>query len=971
MRALTFLSASVALASLVAIPGHAASPNADRGYDLPAGPVSQSLSSIGRLSGVEIMFTPQSVAGLQAPQVRGTLSPLAAVRAALAGTELSADEKDGAILIRGRSEASASAGDADAEITVTGTRIRGAGPIGSPVTVVTREDLEKSGRATVADMVQTLPQNFGGGPNEGGYGTNVRNGAGNNRSYGQSINLRGLGTQSTLVLFDGNRPALGGSNGAFVDTSLIPSTALDRIEILTDGASAIYGTDAVAGVVNIRFRNRLDGLETKIFSGTAGGDYQQRQIAQAAGKVWFTGNIMFAYQYDHHSRLAGADREAATSDLRRFGGPNNNSDYTVPGNITAANGAIFSIPSGQDGRNLTAGELSPGVEHLVDQRYYNDLLPDQTTHSVYVAVNQKIGARVTAYVRALYAHRKFSIVNDLYGENSVSVPSSNPFYVDPIGTGQPVDIHYDFTKEVGLQLNPGKVTALTTSGGFKGSIGSWNIEAAASYGRQIERNRQLNGVSPDRVAIAVADTNPATALNVFGDGTANNPATIDAIRAEDRTYGTYRVWSTNLRADGTLVRLPAGSVKLAAGAEHRDERFFGYTDRTYHTSIPTHMVLDGTPGHRNIDALYAELSVPILGPQTERLPGRLDLSIAARTDWYSDVGRTTNPKVGLRWEPVGGLSLRASYGTSFRAPSFTEAIGSANNVTYPLTIPDPQSSTGQTAVITLDGTSAGLKPERATSWTAGFDLGPRAVPGLAVKGTYFNIDYRDRIGTATYDYTQFLLKPEAYGSLTVRNPSPATVAALYASDQFINPFAIPAQQIGAIINLLTLNLSRTEIRGFDFDLSYRHSLLGGTADLGVDGTRLLAIDQRITASAPAQNIVGTFYNPVKLRLRGNAGWEKDGLAVSAMLNYTGGYTNQVVIPEEHVRSWVTVDSQIGYRFDNSSPLSGVRLALSITNLFNRSPPYIQNVLTYRTMAYDPGQASAIGRLISFQASLSW
>jgi outer membrane receptor protein involved in Fe transport len=157
----------------------------------------------------------------------------------------------------------------------------------------------------------------------------------------------------------------------------------------------------------------------------------------------------------------------------------------------------------------------------------------------------------------------------------------------------------------------------------------------------------------------------------------------------------------------------------------------------------------------------------------------------------------------------------------------------------------------------------------------------------------------------------------------------------------------------------------------DFDIGYSHATGRGTISAGVAGTRLLAMDQRITSTAPKNEVLGTLFYPVKLKFRGRLGWSEGGFDATAFVNYVDGYANQLVDPVEHVASWTTIDCQIGYRFGTVSPLKGARIGLSVTNLFSRKPPYVQNHSFASTVAYDPGQASAIGRLISVQATYKW
>ena len=218
---------------------------------------------------------------------------------------------------------------------------------------------------------------------------------------------------------------------------------------------------------------------------------------------------------------------------------------------------------------------------------------------------------------------------------------------------------------------------------------------------------------------------------------------------------------------------------------------------------------------------------------SDRFPGKLDLSLAGRMDWYSDVGRTQNPKIGLSWKPVDGVTLRGSFGTSFRAPSFYENSGTANNYYVPLTVVDPASPTGMTSVLGEYGNAPRIGPEKATTWTGGIDLVPPQIPGLRLSATYFDIEYRDRIGSAGYDDVNYLRFRSIYGSLIQDAPSAAAIAALYAGPNLYNPDNIPASAITAIINGETLNLSKQHITGGRLQ-SQLSAAAGRRHDLGRD-----------------------------------------------------------------------------------------------------------------------------------------
>ena len=944
-------------------------------FDVQAQDLGYALRAVTREAGLQLFASADDLRGRKALELHADTTVDDALRQLLAGTGLHAEVTAKAVFIRERAR-----GDDDAagevsqssDIVVTGTQIHGSAPIGAPLTVIDRAAIERSGHATVAEYIQTLPQNFSGGQNEGSTANNPQ--TSDNFAYGSSINLRGLGTESSLVLFDGARPALGGSIGAFVDTSLIPSGAIDRIEILTDGASAIYGTDAVAGVVNIRFRDHFEGFETHFYEGVAGAALHQTQASQTFGKRWSDGHVILAYQYDHRGRLPGDSRRYWTENLTPWGGPDERGGYSTPGTIIAANGQTFAIPSGQDGVNLTPGQLITNQSNLSDQRKSIDILPMQTTHSVFAAVDQGLFSGVRLYGRALYAHRNYAATAQPISFTPYSVPTTNPFYVDPIGTGQPDTVDYDFAKELGHFAVRGHLDAVTGSAGLKGHRGDWSFDVGGSYGWQNSREDEYNSVSATRVQIALADTDPATALNLFGNGTGNNPATLAFIRSNYINFARSTVWSAAARADGPLFDLPAGAVKLAVGAEHRHEQFTsGYTYNSTSTDPGDYLLSQtpGTPGQRHIDALYGELSIPIVNAPGGSFPGKLDASLSGRIDWYSDVGRTANPKAGLSWAVVPGIKLRGSWGTSFRAPTFFENGGATSNLYFPLLAQDSHSPTGTTPAVVISGYAPTIRPEKATSWTAGFDLTPHAVPGLSLSATYFDINYRDRIANPIADLAQILNRPDVYGAL-IETPTPAQVAAIYASPQLDNYLGIPAGDIRYILHTETQNLSRQTVRGVDFTLGYVHDLLGGSAAADLSGTRLITLSERITASSPATSVLDTIYNPVRWRMRGHLGWSGGGgFSADAFVNYSSGYRNTLVLPTQPVATWTTVDGQIGYRFDKASPLKGARIALSVTNLLNTRPPYVEYSVDGATFGYDPNQASAIGRQISIDMTFQW
>lgn len=944
-------------------------------YDIAAQPLAEALRDYSRISGRDVIAASELIEGRRSAGLKGRLSADVALARLLSGTGLVAELVEGALVLRAQRDsafADAKPNEApDTAIVVTGTRIRGAGPVGSPVTTIDREALDRSGRATVADFIQTIPQNFSGGPAEANVGTSARGYANTNLAYGSGINLRGLGSGSTLTLFDGARPALGGGSGAFTDLSLVPSAAIESIEILTDGASAIYGSDAIAGVVNIRFRNRFEGAETRIRAGTADGDFGEIQLGQLLGTAWSTGHLVVAGEYYRRGNLPSAQRAFATEDLRPFGGPDLRSNFNNPGTIVAADGRRFRIPAGQDGTALTADQLTQGDFNRGDTRRNIDLLPRQESVSFYVSAEQRLLETVSLFARILYSERHFAARQRVFGITQLTVGPANPYYVDPIGTGEPIRVYYDPTADFGPEGVRGSVRALNSAFGARADLGRWSLELSGGFGRQRERSDGVNIVHRLRLLRSVAATTRAEAINLFGDGAVNDPALIDSLRGSLVRRVRYQNWTGALRADGPLFALPAGDVKMALGAEYRRDslRYSQTIDRSSDT--PQTSGIPGLPDHRTVRALYGELVVPVFDTG-EHFPGSLTISGAGRYEDYSDVGDTANPKVGIDWKPLRGLTLRASYGRSFRAPFFDELVGTANAFYDTIALPDPQSPTGETVVLGLFGFRPDLGPEKAVTWTAGIDLEPAALPGARLSLTWFDISYRDRIATASFDLFNFLVRRDIYGALVDDDPDPTVVAAYFSDPSFANSLGVAPADVGAIVEGRTLNLSKSKVQGMDFDLRYRHPLgEAGSVWFSIGGTRLFRIDSQITDTAPAIDVVGTLGNPVKLRLRGQAGFAAGAFDGSIGFQHVAGYRNLTVTPAETVKSWTVFDLQLGARIADLDGDRSLRLALSVNNLFDKDPPYVQFRTSNSAFGYDPEQASSIGRMIALQAVVAW
>lgn len=946
-------------------------------YDLPAQQLGDALRVVARGARLSIIAPADMVAGKRAPALKGDYSPEAAVARLLAGSGLVARRVGDALVIQRDGAESpqevegAGEGAGDASIVVTGTRIRGRIPAGAAPIVIDRKGIEQTGYATTQQILQALPQNFGGGPNETTSAT-ARGNADANTSYGSGLNLRGLGASSTLVLLDGERPPMAGVSGIFTDLSMIPVSAIERIEVLPDGASALYGSDAVAGVVNIVPRSRFRGLESSLRYGLGDG-VREYQASAIAGARWSGGQAMVAYEYYFRSRLAAADRPYVSEDLRAFGLGDFRAAAGVPGTITAG-GRRFGIPTGQDGTALRAADLIPGQVNRLDRYAGSDILPQQARHAVFASARQAIGD-LQLHAQALFGDRRYDVHRPTARNAlTLTVPVTNPFYVDPIGTRQPVQVAYNFLNDLGPESGRGFSQAFGATLGADLPLGGWNLAFGATYGRQVEGLTVYNLVNTARAARALADTDRATALNLFGDGSANNGATLERIRGTLTSGGRYTLGAFQLRGEGPLFALPAGDARLALGAEHRRERYRSNPAGLDITVLnPIVSTASAFRGARKVTAAYAELALPLSGREGEGLAvGRLDLSAALRGERYQGIGDTLNPKIGLSWQPMAGLRLRGSFGTSFRAPSFGDLRqDAATSVYFAYPVPDPSAPGGVTNALIIRGNDPDLGPERATSWTAGIDLRPESKAGLHGQLTWFGIRYRDRIVNPSSALTTFFTDRAVYAPIINISPDPAAVAGYYASPFFQPLTAIPASAIAAIIDARTQNLASQSMSGLDFDLGYRFALPGGAAELGMSGSYLADFRQRLTASAPSVVLVDTIGNPPDLRLRGRGTMASDGFGAALFANYLDGYVNATSGTARRVGSWLTFDLQLSYRTREQSSAPGWSVALSVTNVFDRDPPRTAYLLGTTTIGYDVENASPLGRIVALQIGKTW
>ncbi|MEO9131148.1 MAG: TonB-dependent receptor [Sphingomonas sp.] len=835
----------------------------------------------------------------------------------------------------------------NSEIVVTGSRIRGVAPVGSNVIAIDQAKIAAEPVTSVSDLLRRVPQVVSLGANRNGG--SAQNGAAN-ATRGAGINLRGIGTGATLLLYDGKRFPPQGTQGQYTDPSVLPSIALGRVEVVADGASAIYGSDAIAGVVNFILRKDFNGIEARARYGFADGGYNEAQFSAIVGHKWEGGSAMLAGEYTRNAALLGRDLAWYQDDNRYRGGRDLRTANCNPGTITVG-GSTYAIPSG----GVTAANVGSLVAGTSNKCFYNGqdaVIPEQQRYSVVGALSQEIGSGIRLYADGFYSYRD-GIIPGTSDTFNATVKNTNPFFVSPVPGATQETVTYSLLPELGPDQNAYHSTSWNLMGGVEAKLfGDWSAKAYYAHGESSDVADRRKGVNTAALNAALADTNPATALNVFGGP--NNPATLAKIN--DNYFviaGATRLDVVNLQFDGSLFRLPGGNVRLAVGGEYRKE--YTFTDLTTGTSAAQAHIADA--GTRNVKAAFAELFVPIVGADNA-MAGieQLTLSVAGRYEDYSDFGSTSNPKIGITYKPVAGVTFRGSYGTSFRAPTFTEVSTIAGGAgLYYDTLPGPS---GNLTGIGIAGGNPGLKPETAKTWSGGVEVAPRAVPGLVASLTYFHINYTNQIqalrGTAG------LLTNPIYASFVTFNPTPAQVTALVNSGLPINNTINPAA-VAFIVDGRRQNLGTSLVSGLDFGLNYDWRWGDFKLDAGVQGTVYTQYKFEAVPGSGLVNVLNTIGFTQKFRMQADTGISWNGVRARATLNHLSGYLNTTLVPNQHVSSYNTVDLSIGY---DITPR--ITLSVDARNLFDREPPFVDT-----NRGYDPQSANPISRLISFTAGVKF
>ncbi|MBO9604236.1 MAG: TonB-dependent receptor [Novosphingobium sp.] len=693
----------------------------------------------------------------------------------------------------------------DGVIVVTGTRIQGVAPVGSALVQLGQADIASTGLTSTADVLNTVPSilQIGGGNAYAG-GQAQQGSTLSSFSFNKSPNIRGFGLGATLSLVNGHRVPYEGGNMLAFDGDNLPAQMLQRIDVVEDGGSALYGADAIAGTVNYILRKPENTAEIYAGYGTNEGDQDSYYVTGILGRKWgggtdHEGGFIASYQHSYQQAFKASKRpDLYNDDLSPYGGPPS-PVFAAPGNVVVG-GQYYAIPGGQNGEDLTLSDLGAAGNPNRQNTWTNiDVIPQVKADRFSANMEQNVTDWLRFFADGYYVKRDFFI----HGPSSttanrvsspiggpVQVPNSNPFspcnpshYAGGIVTG-PADlvaacdtgslgVVYSSVYDIGTPTRTGSSKSWNYGGGMEVRLPyDWSATVTAYAGGYKEPSvtTQTGG----------APQPPVGTFNFFCDPR-EFQCTDDATAAAILAGGTslvnlvkYTMQDYAVNANGKLFALPAGDVKAAIGAEYYKGRLLNQNNFGGNNLNP-----------RTVKSVYGEVYVPVISPEMSvPVINELELTAAVRYDHYSDAGNTTNPRLGLNWYPVPGLKLFASYGTSFRAPGLADNDPTSQAGYIPGAVQGTQilssicaacqDSAYSNAFIyqSIGGANRDLKPETSETYSFGADWKPDTIQGLHASVKYWHTSYEGQINAPAYNVgTVSAINGGLYNSQIIYNPA--------------------------------------------------------------------------------------------------------------------------------------------------------------------------------------------------------
>jgi iron complex outermembrane receptor protein len=885
-----------------------------------------------------------------------------------------------------------------ARVEVTGSSIKRIAKEGAlPVQVITFEQIEKQGITTTEELVRTISAN-GTGADNMTSGNNVFGADADRVSGGASFaSLRGLGPNSTLVLLNGRRIATHGGSGKAVDLNSIPLSAIARVEILKDGASAIYGTDAVGGVVNFILRTNYQGVEASATANvTEAGGGTTRRATLLAGHGDLESdrfNVMAAVTVDKNDQLHSHQRDFANGFQPSRGLSPDTTGTPYANQLTGANTALgsnFTVP-GDTTKYLQANLLS--FQNKCDtipymSQYQSQLWPDVTPVTrtrfscaydygadyVMLPPAERANAIARGSFQIAAGHRLFvegmasrskvtSILTPMQISTSLALGSAYPVggayyqdlsqYVASFDKTKPIIYKWRATDFGNREIDNTTESARLLVG-LEGTAGKWDYKLGLSRAMSKTQTTINDGyafTAPMHQALGTGKINPWLAPGQ--SQSAEAMALIESTKFRgDLQHGRTTLTQLDGSVSGEVFNLPAGAVAAAVGFDLRREGY-GYgqdADATIVWQAPGNAALKEAT--RNIKAVYAELIVPVLKD--------LEVQLAVRRDDYSVIGATTNPKVAFRYQPANWLLLRGSANEGFLAPSFTQLYSASldgelpNGTIDPVGCPLNPGNPDYCAIARLDfkaGGNSSLRPETSKQGTLGVVVEP--VKGFSASLDYWIINTRDKILNRT---PQIILanQPGLAGNV-IRNPANGS-------------------GVGTIDYVRSgwINAGGVKTRGADLGLRADGKVTDVKWSAALDGTWTQSYKFAEIAGQPYKEYVGQFFTrDLYLRWKHSATLTVSRGDWSGMLSqyFASGYKDQV--PNKGIGApppGFDPDVASYSRFGLSTTYTGFKntsITFGIQNLFDRDPPFTaHNVDEVVGAGWDPRVADPRGRSYS-------
>ena len=961
-RRFVFSGLALLLAGMSAPAAAADDAAARKTYALPADTADKALRRFSEQSGIQVIFPSEVVRDVRANAVQGNLTAREALDRMFAGTGLVAvqDAKTGALTVRKETAApknapSPAANSADSagpvvtmeSVEVTGSRLRlnsGEQPV-QPVLTFTSLDIERTGATDLGQLFQYIPAvtSFNTGLGTDLVNSTTTSGLGTGQTQSRTTaQLRGGTETATLLLVDGKRVPLTGlrnAGGNGYDLGGIPLSAIERVEVLLDGASAVYGADAINGVINVILKKRYAGTEVKFtYDNTLDRDAAVKTASLTHGFASGKWSGLLTLSASSNNIMLLTDRYLTQSyDRTLYGGITNQSQPTLyvegtgslnvaAGNLPGTTTPRVAIPAGADGTGLTAaqylaapapvGGVSPG--RLSGTSYARD-------RSGMFRLSYDFSERLQLSAQARVGRKNFHDNGQWRSVQNVTIPAGyagNPF-------GVPVRLSktfYDLPPIVSGSKTSNDEISFTAAGKLPRD---WRYEASIGFvqGTNYMITPDLPGAGGQIGTVTAPAAQFTTKLNaliaagrapvlIYDSNTRspNAPGVLDDFwgsTTQTRLNDRVQTWTYSAQADGKVITLPAGDLKAVVGTERREE----------YVAFPGN-VLGGqiwpTLPQRNIDSFFAEARLPVFSAR-QKLPllYQVDLNAAVRTERYSDFGRSTKPRYGIGWRPFQSILLRGSYGEGFMAPPLYRTYQQAASVTLAastvaIVYPGQVDLSRGNAPITgpldqLSGGNPNLKPQLSKNLTYGTVLD---VPW--VKGASLSFDYYDYKFTRAFGSISSMMDRQLFAPETIFR------GARLATD--------PAGWLGPMIGYdgRIINISSSRSAGYSIGVRYNRSTEWGNLTFNSMGEKTLVRVERILPNSLPTTSVNKRYVPMRLTTSFN--WSLGAWEAGVTNVYGGQYwvdsSNAAIYPSRYTDAVMRWDVNFGYDFGKRPEFSG-------------------------------------------------